>query len=254
MVRNAEDRADPPAPMADKNAAAVRGMFSAIAPRYDLLNHLLSLNTDRRWRRRAVDRLLAAGRPDGTYLDACAGTLDLAREIATRNSFRGRVLASDFALPMLARGVAKVDALPVSIACADTLRLPVARESLDGVIVGFGVRNLADLDGGLAEFARVLRPGAPLVILEFTTPSREPFRSLYLFYFRHLLPRVGRLVSRHGSAYDYLPATVIDFPVPKELASRMGAAGFDNVEWDVLTGGIAAVHVGIRRGAQSTAT
>ncbi|MGD8277383.1 MAG: ubiquinone/menaquinone biosynthesis methyltransferase, partial [Gemmatimonadota bacterium] len=196
-------------PPAEK-AAAVRNMFGAIAPRYDLLNHLLSLNTDRRWRRLAVDRLLGRARPDGVLLDACAGTMDLAREIAVREAFRGRVVASDFAVPMLERGVGKVERLPVSVVCADTLRLPAADASLDGAIVGFGVRNLADLRAGLIEFGRVLRPGAPLVILEFTTPSWQPFRGLYLFYFRQVLPRIGRLVSRHRSAYDYLPATVLE--------------------------------------------
>jgi demethylmenaquinone methyltransferase/2-methoxy-6-polyprenyl-1,4-benzoquinol methylase len=228
-------------------------MFGAIAPRYDLLNHLLSLNTDRRWRRRAVDRLLRLARPDGVYLDACAGTLDLAREIAARGAFRGRVLASDFAVPMLERGLGKVTRLPVSVVCADTLRLPAADASLDGAIVGFGVRNLADPGAGLAEFARVLRPGAPLVILEFTTPSWQPFRALYLFYFRQLLPRVGRLVSRHRSAYDYLPATVLEFPSPPALAAMMRAAGFERVEWTPLSGGIAAIHVGVRA-AQGSAT
>jgi demethylmenaquinone methyltransferase/2-methoxy-6-polyprenyl-1,4-benzoquinol methylase len=221
-------------------------MFGAIAPRYDFLNHLLSLNTDRRWRRLAVDRLLRHARSDGVFLDACAGTLDLAREIAGRAAFHGRVLASDFAVPMLERGVRKVDRLRVSVVCADTLRLPAADATLDGAIVGFGVRNLADLGAGLAEFARVLRPGAPLVILEFTTPSWHPFRSLYLLYFRQILPRIGRLVSRHGSAYDYLPATVLEFPSPAALATLMRDAGFGGVEWTVLSGGIAAIHVGTR--------
>lgn len=253
MVRNAGNRAGPPPPRTGQSAAAVRSMFSAIAPRYDLLNHVLSLNTDRRWRRHAVDRLLARGRPGGVYLDACAGTLDLAREIAGRSSFSGRVLASDFALPMLARGAGKVDTLPVATVCADTLQLPVEEATFDGAVVGFGVRNLADLDAGLGEFARILRPGSPLVILEFTTPAWRPFRALYLLYFRHVLPRIGRIVSRHGSAYDYLPATVLDFPGPQDLASRMRRAGFEEIDWQLLTGGIAAVHVGIRAG-QGTET
>jgi demethylmenaquinone methyltransferase/2-methoxy-6-polyprenyl-1,4-benzoquinol methylase len=246
MVRNAGGGAAPPVPPPGEKAAAVRNMFGAIAPRYDFLNHLLSLNTDRRWRRRAVDRLLRHARPDGVVLDACAGTLDLAREVAGRDAFRGRVMASDFAVPMLERGVAKVERLPVSVVCADTLQLPTADATLDGAIVGFGVRNLADLGAGLAEFARVLRPGAPLVILEFTTPSWQPFRGLYLFYFRHVLPLIGRLVSRHRSAYDYLPATVLEFPSPPRLAAMMRDAGFGDVEWTALSGGIAAIHVGLR--------
>jgi demethylmenaquinone methyltransferase/2-methoxy-6-polyprenyl-1,4-benzoquinol methylase len=253
MVRNTGGRAVPPIPPPAEKAAAVRNMFGAIAPSYDLLNHLLSLNTDRRWRRRAVDRLLRIARSDGAVLDACAGTLDLACEIAGRDAFRGRVLATDFAVPMLERGMAKVERLPVSVVGADTLRLPAGDATLDGAIVGFGVRNLSDLGAGLAEFARVLRPGAPLVILEFTTPSRQPFRGLYLFYFRQVLPRVGRLISRHGSAYDYLPATVLEFPAPAALAAMMRDAGFDAVEWVVLSGGIAAIHTGVR-GAQGSAT
>ena len=253
MVRNAGGGAVPPVPPPGEKAAAVRNMFGAIAPRYDFLNHLLSLNTDRRWRRSAVDRLLRDARPDGVLLDACAGTLDLAREIAGRDTFRGRVLASDFAMPMLERGVAKVERLPVSVVCADTLRLPAGDATLDGAIVGFGVRNLADLGSGVAEFARVLRPGAPLVILEFTTPSWQPFRGLYLFYFRHVLPLIGRLVSRHRSAYDYLPATVLAFPSPPALAGMMRDAGFGAVEWTRLSGGIAAIHVGLRA-ARGSAT
>jgi len=253
MVRNAGGGALPPVPPPAEKAAAVRNMFGAIAPRYDLLNHLLSLNTDRRWRRLAVDRLLRHARPDGVLLDACAGTLDLAREVAIRDGFGGRVVASDFALPMLERGTGKVEHLPVSVVCADTLWLPAADASLDGAIVGFGVRNLADLSAGLAEFGRVLRPGAPLVILEFTTPAWQPFRGLYLFYFRQVLPRIGRLVSRHRSAYDYLPATVLEFPSPPMLAAMLRDAGFGAVEWTRLSGGIAAIHVGLR-GAQGSAT
>jgi len=253
MVRNPGGGAVPPVPPPAEKATAVRNMFGAIAPRYDLLNHLLSLNTDRRWRRRAVDRLLVRARPDGVLLDACAGTLDLAREIAAREAFRGHVLASDFAVPMLEHGVGKVDRLAVSVVCADTLRLPAADASLDGAIVGFGVRNLADLRAGLIEFGRVLRRGAPLVILEFTTPSWQPFRGLYLFYFRQVLPRIGRLVSRHRSAYDYLPATVLEFPSPPALAALMRDAGFSDVEWTALSGGIAAIHVGVRA-AQGSAT
>jgi demethylmenaquinone methyltransferase/2-methoxy-6-polyprenyl-1,4-benzoquinol methylase len=227
-------------------AEAVQRMFSAVAPRYDLLNHLLSLNIDRRWRRLAVDRLLVLARLDGTILDACAGTLDLAREVATRQAFTGRVVASDFAVPMLAAGVAKVRGLPVGVAAADTLRMPLATGSIDGAIVGFGVRNLADLDAGLAEFARVLRPGAPLVILEFTTPPRQPLRAAYLLYFRRILPLIGRLVSGHGSAYDYLPESVLAFPEPDALADRMSAVGFRDVRWELVTGGIVAVQIGLR--------
>lgn len=234
-------------PPTEEKAAHVRRMFSSIAPRYDLLNHLLSLNVDRLWRRRAVDRLGWERAPGGLYLDNCAGTLDLAVELARRPAFRGRVVGSDFTFAMLERGAPKTERLAVAPACADALRLPFADAAFDGATVGFGVRNLADLDAGLREMARVLKPGARLVILEFTTPRWQPFRGLYLFYFRHLLPAVGRMVSKHGSAYSYLPESVLAFPEPPELAARMEAAGFGEVAWETLTGGIAAIHRGTRR-------
>ena len=222
----------------------VRGMFSAIAPRYDLLNHLLSFNVDRRWRRRAVDRLGWETRPGGVYLDLCAGTMDLAAELARRAGFRGRVVGADFALPMLARGKAKA-ARTVPVA-ADVLELPFPDAKFDGALVGLGVRNLADLDAGLREAARVLKPGARFVILEFTTPRFAPLRAAYLFYFRWLLPAIGRAVSKHRDAYSYLPESVLEFPEPDVLARRLAAAGFSKVGWDLLTGGICAVHHGTR--------
>lgn len=233
-------------PSDEEKASHVRRMFSAIAPRYDLLNHLLSLNVDRRWRRRAVDRLAWERVPGGSYLDNCAGTLDLAVELARREGFHGHVVGSDFALAMLEHGASKVEKLPVSASCADALALPHADAIFDGVTVGFGVRNLADLAAGLREMARVLRPGGRLVILEFTTPRWQPLRGLYFFYFLRILPLVGRLVSRHGSAYSYLPASVLRFPEPDRLAEMMGEAGFVEVQWKGLTGGIAALHWGVR--------
>jgi demethylmenaquinone methyltransferase/2-methoxy-6-polyprenyl-1,4-benzoquinol methylase len=235
------------APSPAEKATAIRRMFSVVAPRYDLLNHLLSLNIDRSWRRRTVDRLLERCDPGATILDSCAGTLDLARELAGRETFRGRVVACDFTLQMLVHGRSKKPPLPVGIACADALRLPFTDGSLDGAMVGFGVRNLAGLDAGLDEFARVLRPHAPLVILEFATPPRQPLRAAYLFYFRRILPQVGRLISGHGSAYTYLPESVLGFPEPDAFAERMRAAGFDDVVWETVTGGIAAIHAGLRR-------
>ncbi len=236
----------PVLPAESEKAAHVRRMFSAIAPRYDLLNHLLSLNIDRRWRRLAVDQLGWERAPDGVYLDNCAGTLDLAVDLAGRPGFRGRVAGSDFALPMLQRGLHKLPQLAVDPLCADALLLPFRDASLDGAMVAFGVRNLADLDAGLREFARVLRPGARLVVLEFTTPHWQPFRALYFFYFLRILPLVGRLISRHGSAYSYLPESVLDFPEPDELGRRMQTAGFGQVSWRRLTGGIVALHWGER--------
>lgn len=225
----------------------VRAMFTDIAPRYDLLNHLLSLNLDRRWRRQAVDRLDWERKPDGRYLDLCAGTLDLASDLARRPGFSGRVIGADFVLPMLALGRSKSTRTePVN---ADALELPFPAESFDGAMVAFGVRNLADLSAGLAEAARVLRPGARLVILEFTTPGRQPLRSLYLCYFRRLLPLIGRLVSRHGDAYTYLPESVLAFPEPPALAELMRQSGFAEVGYRLLLGGICALHVGTRQPA-----
>lgn len=234
-------------PAPEEKAAHVRRMFTSIAPRYDLLNHVLSLNIDRVWRRRAVDRLDWERVPDGTYLDNCAGTLDLAVELAKRPHFRGRVVGSDFTFAMLARGTDKVARLPIEPLCADALALPLPDAAFDGASVGFGVRNLMDLDAGLREMARVLRPGARLVVLEFTTPRWQPFRALYFFYFMRVLPLVGRMISRHGSAYSYLPESVLQFPEPPELAARMEAAGFRGVQWRTLSGGIAALHWGVRR-------
>ncbi|MEJ2215099.1 MAG: ubiquinone/menaquinone biosynthesis methyltransferase [Gemmatimonadota bacterium] len=225
-------------------ASAVQRMFGAIAPRYDLLNHLLSLNIDRRWRRRAVDALLQAGPSSGRFLDLCAGTFDLARELARRPAFDGVVVGSDFAFPMLARGASKIRNDEVLPACADALHLPFPEGGFDGAMVAFGVRNLADLDAGLREVARVLRPGGHFVVLEFSVPARQPLRALYLTYFTGILPRLGRVVSRHASAYAYLPASVLEFPAPADLAARMEQAGFRDVRWQTLTGGIAAVHVG----------
>ena len=239
-------------PAAEEKAGVVRGMFAAIAPRYDLLNHLLSFNRDRAWRRGAVDALLAGKGAEGIYLDACAGTIDLACELARRPGFRGRVIACDFVVEMLAGGGAKIGRLPVERVCGDTLCLPLRDGSVDGVTVGFGVRNLASLEGGLRELARVLRPGGRLVVLEFATPLVQPLRALYLFYFRRLLPWVGGLVSRHQVAYRYLPASVLAFPEPAELTRLLQTAGFESVRWHTYTGGIVAVHVAER--AQGTAT
>lgn len=231
-------------PSDEEKAAHVRRMFSSIAPRYDLLNHLLSLNIDRRWRRRAVDLLEWERHPEGRYLDNCAGTLDLSIELARRDLFRGQVLGSDFTFEMLQGGEQKRVGLPVAPVCADALALPYTDASFDGATVGFGVRNLADLDAGLREMRRVLRKGRRLVILEFTTPGWQPFRALYFFYFLRVLPFVGRLVSKHGSAYSYLPESVLRFPEPPELVGRMEKAGFEEVGYRRLSGGIVALHWG----------
>lgn len=228
----------------DAKRSYVRTMFAAVAPRYDFLNHLLSLNVDRSWRRAAVRRLGWERRPDGTYLDLCAGTLDLAATLAREPAFSGRVIGADFVVPMLVRG--KTKAARTRPVGADALTLPFADAGFDGVMVAFGVRNLADLDAGLAEAHRVLRPGARFVALEFTTPTFAPLRALYLFYFRRVLPAIGRAVSKHRDAYAYLPESVLTFPTPDAFARRLERAGFRDVSFERLTAGICAIHHGTR--------
>jgi len=241
----ASDQRLPIAGGAEKRAY-VRSMFAAIAPTYDRLNRILSLSLDQRWRSYAVDRLDWERIPDGIYLDLCAGTLDFAAILARRKGFRGRVVGADFVQRMLELGRRKAERLePVA---ADALVLPFAAASFDGAMVGWGLRNLVDLDAGLVEVARVLRPGARLVILDTTTPARGPLRALSLFYFERVVPQVGRLVSRHRSAYDWLPESTRSFPQPPELARRLAAAGFGSVGYHLFLGGITALHVGTRAG------
>ena len=222
--------------------AYVRRMFSDIAPRYDLLNHLLSANVDRVWRRRALAQLGWERDPAGRYLDLCAGTLDVAVQLGATRGFAGEVIAADFAEPMLRAGSAKRTGLPVAPVVADALQLPLASASVAGAVVAFGVRNLADLDAGLREVHRVLVPGARFVILEFSLPRARLVRAGYLAYFRHVLPFVGGLVSGHHSAYHYLPDSVAHFPVEEALVARLRGAGFAAVTWQPLTFGIAAIH------------
>ena len=231
----------------------VRRLFSEIAPRYDLLNHVLSLNVDRAWRRRAVDRLDWERTARGTFLDACSGTFDLALELADRPGFRGSVVASDFAQPMLVTGAGKLEGRSVLPVCGDTLRLPFPDASFEGATVGFGVRNLADLARGLRELHRVLRPAARLVVLEFTTPPNPVVRAGYHFYFRRILPLVGRVVSGHPWAYTYLPQSVREFPGPSSLQEMFAAAGFEHVGHRLLTLGIAAIHWGTKAASASVA-
>ncbi len=223
----------------------VRTLFSEIAPRYDLLNHVLSMNIDRGWRRRAIGMLQWQERTGGRYLDACAGTFDLSLELVKQPGFKGSVIATDFALPMLTEGRAKLGPSVTPI-CGDTLRLPFVTACFDGATVGFGVRNLSDLRAGFTALARVLRPGARLVVLEFTEPPNRVLRGFYNFYFYRILPIVGRVVSGHPWAYSYLPESVKEFPGPAELADLMAESGFRSVEWRLVTGGIAAIHVAVR--------
>jgi demethylmenaquinone methyltransferase/2-methoxy-6-polyprenyl-1,4-benzoquinol methylase len=226
--------------------AYVRRMFSEIAPRYDLLNHVLSLNIDRGWRRAALAELGWGSRPDGTYLDLCAGTLDVGALLAGAPGFSGSVVGADFAEPMLRRGVGKANPETLVPIAADALELPLRDGSLAGAIVAFGVRNLADLDAGLREVRRVLKPGARFVILEFSTPPSTIVRAGYRMYSHRVLPAIGRMLSGHPTAYRYLPESVDNFPTADKLADRLRAAGFGNVRWRHLTFGVAAIHVGER--------
>lgn len=227
-----------------EKAAQVRAMFSAIAPRYDLLNHLLSANLDRRWRRRAVDRLGWERAPAGAYLDACTGTFDLALELSRRPRFAGGVLAIDFSNAMLREGLGKIAGRAIRPVCADALDLPFPEARFDGAMVAFGIRNLADPAGGFRELGRVLRSGGRLVVLEFATPPRGLWRRLYLWYFRRVLPRVGGYISQHNFAYRYLPDSVLLFESPEELAGEMRSAGFERVGIERLTGGVVVLLYG----------
>ncbi len=231
--------------------AYVRSVFSQIAPRYDLLNHLLSFSIDKRWRRRAVSALRWERAPEGVYVDLCAGTMDVANELARRARFHGVVLGTDFAEPMLRAGRRKVGSRPVTPVVADAVQLPIRTGTASGAIIAFGARNLEDLDAGIAEAFRVLRNGATFVILEFSMPRAPIVRSLYRLYFHHVLPRLGRLVSGHPTAYRYLPVSVDNFPNEEELARRMTRAGFTNVRVTRLSFGIAAIHAGERPAAGS---
>lgn len=241
-----------PSPAAPKAGAEredqVQRIFSEIAPRYDLLNHVLSMNIDRAWRRKAVNLLDWEREPEGTFLDACAGTYDLSLELSGRAAFAGKVVASDFAQPMLVTGAGKLEGQPVTPVCGDSLRLPFPDATFAGATVGFGVRNLSDLARGLSELHRVLKPGARLVVLEFTTPPNALVRAGYLFYFHRILPLVGRIVSGHPWAYTYLPESVKEFPGPDTLAGMFADAGFRDPGYRLLTFGIAAIHWGVRSG------
>jgi demethylmenaquinone methyltransferase/2-methoxy-6-polyprenyl-1,4-benzoquinol methylase len=226
--------------------AYVKRIFSEIAPRYDLLNHVLSLNIDRRWRRKAIARLEVERDQAGRYLDLCAGTMDVAVEISRLPGFRGLVVGADFAEPMLKAGAGKISGSGITPVTADAVQLPIASGQLAGAIVAFGIRNVAGLDEALREALRILVPGGRFVILEFSTPRIRVLRVLYQLYFHHVLPLIGRLISGHRTAYRYLPRSVANFPVEEELARRMEAAGFAKVSWRSLSFGVAAIHVAER--------
>ena len=228
--------------------AYVRNVFSAIAPTYDRLNRIISFRLDQGWRRYAVARLGWERVPRGIYLDLCAGTLDLAATLGRSPGFHGRVVGADFARPMLEQGRHKSDRIdPIA---ADALELPFASGAFDGAMVGWGVRNLVDLDSGLAEAARVLKPGARLVILEMSVPEQPLVRAGFQLYFRHIMPWIGRLISKHTTAYSWLPESARVFPPPIELARRMQGQGFDAVSYKLFMGGVCAMHVGTRHDAE----
>lgn len=244
-----EQRANAAAAGGAEKQDYVRATFERIAPRYDLLNHLLSFNIDRRWRRRALQSLGWKRAPGGCYLDLCAGTLDVGAQLVNERGFHGFVVGADFASAMLRAGSGKASRSMLAPVAADAQCLPLPDASIDGAIVAFGIRNVSSLEVALREAYRVLRPDARFVILEFTTPRRSLVRWAYQLYFHHLLPLIGGVVSGHRTAYRYLPRSVANFPGEPELAARMKAAGFEQVSWQSLTFGIAAVHVGTRASA-----
>ena len=223
-------------------AAEVRAMFDRIAPRYDLMNRLMSGGLDGRWRR------LAAAAADVSLgsraLDVCTGTGDLAFALADRVGPSGAVVGVDFSEQMLDRARAKAldKGAPATFDVADALDLPFADDAFDAATVAFGARNLADLDGGLAEMARVVRRGGRVVVLEITTPQH--LRALHALWFDRLVPRVGGLIGGDRAAYGYLPASAKRFPTPPELATRMTRAGLADVTWRGFMGGIVALHHG----------
>ncbi len=226
--------------------AYVRSIFTAIAPTYDRLNRIISFRFDQGWRRIAVARLGWEREPEGIYLDLCAGTLDFGATLARRPGFRGRIVGADFVRPMLEQGRDKSPSLdPVA---ADALELPFPDRAFDGVMIGWGVRNLVDLDAGLAETARVLKPGARLVVLEMSLPEQRLLRGAFQLYFRRIMPWIGRVISKHTTAYSWLPESARVFPAPAELARRMMNQGFTDVSYKLLMGGVCAMHVGTRGG------
>lgn len=223
----------------------VRHMFGRVAHRYDLANHVLSLNLDRRWRARTAARLEAyLARPEARVLDLCCGTGDLLLELRARRSLP--VMGSDFCHPMLTAAGEKASRAGVAAPLfeADALDLPLRDGALDVVTVAFGFRNFANYRRGLAELRRVLRPGGVAAILEFSQPRNRAFAALYGFYSRWVLPRIGGLLSGAPDAYTYLPESVRKFPSAEALAHEMENAGFRRVRYEYLTLGIVALHIG----------
>ncbi len=256
-----------PTGVAGEEAASrwVRGMFGKIAGQYDLLNRLLSFNLDRRWRARMVDRVASAlaslpaainhasdagSPPARRILDLCCGTGDVllaleARTASAANTLRAHVLGSDFCHPMLVEARRKITnrRLHSPLFESDALALPLANDSLDLITIAFGFRNLANYRHGLREFARVLKPGGILAILEFSQPTNRAFAVLYGFFSTHVLPWVGGLVSGSREAYSYLPDSIRKFPGAEDLAAQIRSAGFAPVEFERMTYGAVALHL-----------
>ena len=222
----------------------VRDMFGRIAPRYDLLNHLLSMNIDRHWRARTVSRVAEVlARPEARVLDVACGTGDLTAALANRSE-GARVFGTDFCHPMVQAANRKLASSRLFE--ADALGLPVADGSLDLATIAFGFRNLTNYREGLKELRRVLKAGGTLAILEFSTPPNALIAALYGFYSRHVLPAIGGMLSGSRDAYIYLPESVRKFPDADGLAQQMREAGFVNVRFERMTAGIVALHLGDR--------
>jgi demethylmenaquinone methyltransferase/2-methoxy-6-polyprenyl-1,4-benzoquinol methylase len=230
-----------------KHARAVREMFGGIARRYDFLNHFLSVNTDKRWRR-LVRRKLAdvLEIPSAVVLDVACGTGDLAAELQRGSA--AKIIGTDFCRPMLAVAAEKNQKNNTAIPYieGDAMSLPFADEEFDAVTIAFGLRNLSNFEEGLRELRRVLKQGGRLAVLEFSAPVVPGFRQAFQFYFSHVLPRIGGAVSGSRGAYEYLPDSVSKFPDQKNLVMMMERVGFAHVEYQNLTGGIAAIHLGTR--------
>ena len=224
-------------------------MFDAIAARYDLLNHLLSAGIDRRWRKRAIQALSLTGRE--RVLDLCAGTADLAIAAIQAQTPAARVVGVDFAQAMLRVGQEKIRVGQlvdrIALVRGDATRIPLAPGAVDAITIGFGIRNVENTAALCDEMHRVLAPGGRIAILEFAIPATPGVRTLYLWYFNHVLPLIGRLVSRHTAAYNYLPASVRAFASPHELVTILRQHGFVDVSAARLTFGIVFLYTG-RRG------
>ena len=232
----------------DKHPERIAGMFDAIAPRYDLLNHLLSGGLDRRWRAQAVRSLDLRG--GETVLDLCTGTADLAIASATASPGAAAVVGVDFAGQMLRLGRAKLLqrglAARIRLVQGDAMRIPLAAASVDAATVAFGIRNVERPDAAFADVFRVLRPGGRFAFLEFGVPTLPGVRQVYLAYFRHVLPGIGSIVSGHASAYAYLPASVGTFPEPAQVLASLAATGFSQVRADPLSLGIVYLYSALK--------